>query len=98
MYCSERRNWVVHEEKCVNGTLSDASIDWIAGGCTAPYLHLACVARMPTRSGGCRIIMLHRDYGLKDFATDVKLSEDASFLLSMPWRHEWVEEVTYVGQ
>jgi hypothetical protein len=35
----------------------------------------------------------------KDFATDVKLSEDASFLLSMPcWRREWGEEVTYVGE
>ena len=38
-----------------------------------------------------------RDHGPRDYATDPDLSEDASFVLNLPWLHESGDEVTYVG-
>lgn len=38
-----------------------------------------------------------RAHGPADYATDLDLSEDASFVLTLPWLHENGDEATYVG-
>lgn len=38
-----------------------------------------------------------REHGAGEYATDISLSEDASFVTTLPWLHENGDEVTYIG-
>jgi hypothetical protein len=51
-----------------------------------------------TRGRGVWCGVMCRDHGPREFAEDLGLSEDASFVLNMPWLHEWGDEVTYIGK
>jgi len=63
------------------------SIKWKVGVAALPH-------PFKRRDGVAASLRLH---GPKDYATDLDLSEDASFVLNLPWPHEHGDEATYVG-
>ena len=57
---------------------------------------LAALPHPFKRPDGCSSDL--REHGPRAYAEDVELSEDAAFVVTLPWVHEHGDEVTYIGK